>query len=123
MSLMVSPAPTPSAGDDSSHADIRSIINDDETLMIHVQPAMRSHNLAQLHVVEHPAEGDVPAHSVRYQLQVSRVIAYGNSRSCLNPLFYQEAERRDDMPTPSSSGRSLSIMFNWYVLELGQLTE
>ena len=65
MSSMVSRVPTSFAGDGSSHnADIRSIINDDETLMIHVQPAMRSHNLAQLHVVEHPADGDVPAHSV-----------------------------------------------------------
>ena len=36
--------------------------------MIHVQPALRSHNLAQLHVVEHPAEGDVPAHSVSFEL-------------------------------------------------------
>jgi len=65
MSSMVSTAPASFAGDGSSQsADIRSIINDDETLMIHVQPTMRSHNLAQLHVVEHRAEGDVPAHSV-----------------------------------------------------------
>jgi hypothetical protein len=120
---MVSTAPTPSAGHDSSYnADIRSIINDDETLMIHVQPAMRSHNLAQLHVVEHPAEGDVPAHSV-CQLQPSTMIADEYSRSCPSLLFYQEPERRNDMPTPRSSGHSLSTMFNWYVLALGQLTE
>jgi hypothetical protein len=111
---MVSTAPTPSAGDDNSHnADIRSIINDDETLMIHVQPAMRSHNLAQLHVVEHPAEGDVPAHSVCYQLQARGIIAYDDSRSCQNLLFYQEPERRNGMLTPRSSGHSLSITFNW----------
>jgi hypothetical protein len=65
---MVSTAPTSSTSNNSSHADILSIINDDETLMIHVQPAMRGHNLAQLHVVEHPQEGDVPAHSVCFQL-------------------------------------------------------
>jgi hypothetical protein len=116
---MVSPAPTLSARDDSSYnVDIRSIINDDETLMINVQPAMRSHNLAQLHVVEHPAEGDVPAHSV-CQLQASRMIADEYSRSCLNLLFYLAAERKNDMLTPRPSGHSLSIKFNWYVLALG----
>jgi hypothetical protein len=116
---MVSTAPTPYAGEDNSYnADIRSIINDDETLMIHVQPAMRSHNLAQLYVVEHSAEGDVPAHSV-CQLQASRMIANEYSRSCLNLLFYQEVERWSDMPSQRRGGHSLSTMFNWYVLALG----
>ena len=111
---MVSTAPKPYAGNDSLHnTDIRSIINDDETLMIHVQPAMRSHNLAQLHVVEHPAEGDVPAHSVCRTIGSCKVSVDDASPSCLNLLFYQEAERRDDMPTPRLSGHSLSTMFNW----------
>ncbi|WVO20915.1 uncharacterized protein IAS62_002216 [Cryptococcus decagattii] len=43
--------------------DIRAIINDDQALMPHVRPALRSYNLSQLLVVEHPELGDVPAHT------------------------------------------------------------
>lgn len=32
--------------------------------MPHVLPALRSYNLSQLHVVEHPELGEVPAHTV-----------------------------------------------------------
>ncbi|WVW82889.1 hypothetical protein I302_104902 [Kwoniella bestiolae CBS 10118] len=43
--------------------DIRAIINDDTALMPHVLPTLRAYNLAQLHVVDHPAAEDIPAHS------------------------------------------------------------
>ncbi|WVQ98917.1 hypothetical protein IAU59_006048 [Kwoniella sp. CBS 9459] len=43
--------------------DIRSIIPDDNALMTHVLPALRSYNLTQLHVVDHPASDGIPAHS------------------------------------------------------------
>jgi capping protein alpha len=56
--------------------DVRSIINDDETLMLHVQPALRSHNLAQLHVVEHPATDSAPAHSVSFPISGSIAVAH-----------------------------------------------
>ncbi|WVF72007.1 hypothetical protein IAT40_006818 [Kwoniella sp. CBS 6097] len=43
--------------------DIRAIISDDNALMTHVMPALRSYNLSQLHVVDHQASEGVPAHS------------------------------------------------------------
>ncbi|EAL22672.1 hypothetical protein CNBB1210 [Cryptococcus deneoformans B-3501A] len=43
--------------------DIRTIINDDQALMPHVLPALRSYNLSQLHVIEHPELDEVPAHT------------------------------------------------------------
>ncbi|OCF36612.1 F-actin capping [Kwoniella heveanensis CBS 569] len=43
--------------------DIRAIISDDDALMTHVLPALRSYNLSQLHVIDHQASGEVPAHS------------------------------------------------------------
>ncbi|WWC89744.1 uncharacterized protein L201_004669 [Kwoniella dendrophila CBS 6074] len=43
--------------------DIRAVINDDNALMPHVLQTLRAYNLSQLHVVDHSASGDVPAHS------------------------------------------------------------
>lgn len=43
--------------------DLRAIIGDDEALMRHVRPSLRTYNLTQLTAVEHK-DGDVPAHSV-----------------------------------------------------------
>ncbi|OXC69177.1 hypothetical protein AYX13_02120 [Cryptococcus neoformans] len=43
--------------------DIRAIINDDQALMPYVLPALRSYNLSQLHVVEHPELDEIPAHT------------------------------------------------------------
>lgn len=57
--------------------DIRAIINDDQALMPHVRPALRSYNLSQLLVVEHPELGDVPAHT---SLLSEAVILPGSER-------------------------------------------
>ncbi|BEJ12395.1 hypothetical protein CspHIS471_0208550 [Cutaneotrichosporon sp. HIS471] len=42
---------------------IRTIIGDDDALMPHAVPALRAYNLAQLQVVNHPADEGVDAHS------------------------------------------------------------
>ncbi|KAK4686398.1 hypothetical protein P7C73_g3722, partial [Tremellales sp. Uapishka_1] len=43
--------------------DIRAVVGDDHALMPLVVPALRSYNLAQLHVVEHAAAEGVTAHT------------------------------------------------------------
>jgi hypothetical protein len=65
-------------------------------------------------VVEHPAEGDVPAHSVSLQLLNPRgqQLMYV-SPFCRKLLFYRVMGTRNVMSIPRPSVHLLSIMLNW----------